>query len=342
MDPKRKRTAAISTKLYTSSSPTPRRNCATRFCDPNALQSLHIEDDVNWLVNNIGWGNFIKKQPPTYKKATLEFLSSLKANVSFGEGFEQGLITFRLYNQDHSWTLAQLNEVLGLPTGGPRHTPKQWDANDTWNAIVCGISWHKDGVKGNYIRHPAIRYIQRLLACTVLGRHDGGNNCKDDLYFIHHMLQAREIDTGAFLIKQMKTLANRSDTGGAIVQGGYVTLIALSLGYRELLLADGNVLGTIKEKEGTILWCIRVEVDDELLSSEAMSCCLLVIPHHHTPCTSHSVVTPSSSSAVERAINKIQESINGIKDEQKRIQEHLASICMILGILTSWIQPFPP
>ncbi|KAL2925981.1 Very-long-chain 3-oxoacyl-CoA reductase [Bienertia sinuspersici] len=172
-------------------------------------------DDVYWLVNNIGWGNFIKKKPPTYKKATLEFLSSLKANV------------------------------LSLPTGGPRHTPKQWDANDTWNAIVCGISWNKDGVKGNYIRHPAIRYIQRLLACTVLGRHDGGNNRKDDLYFIHHMLQAREIDTVAFLIKQMKTLANRSDTGGAIVQGGYVTLIALSLGYRELLLADGNVLRTV-------------------------------------------------------------------------------------------------
>ncbi|KAL2899947.1 Very-long-chain 3-oxoacyl-CoA reductase [Bienertia sinuspersici] len=269
MDPKRKRTTAVSSKPYTSSSPTPRVPIdyydivfqddeqkkryerlfsrgivATRFCNPNALQSLHIEDDVNWLMNSIGWGNFIKKKTPTYKRATLEFLSSLKANVSFGEGCEQGLITFRLYNQDHSWTLAQLNEVLGLPTGGPRHTPKQWDANDTWNAIAGGISWHKDGVKGNYIRHPSIHYIQRLLACIVLGCRDGGNTRKDELYFIHHMLHARAIHTGAFLIKQMETLANRSDTRGAIVQGGYVTLIALSLGYRERLLAGGNVLGT--------------------------------------------------------------------------------------------------
>lgn len=232
-------------------------------------------------MNNIGWGDFIQKKPPTYKRITLEYL---KANVTYGKGCEHGSITFQLYNQEHTWTLEKLNVVLGLPNAGLRCTPTHWYADNTWRIIAGGVPWNKDGVKGSFIRHPAIRYVQRLLSCIVLGRHDGGDVRKDDVFFIDSMLHAKEINTGAFLIKQMETLANRSNTGVAIVQGGYVTLIALSLGHKEQLLAEGSVQGTdvlnlascssmgwIKETEGTILWSIRDNGEDELPSPEAMS-----------------------------------------------------------------------
>lgn len=57
-------------------------------------------------------------------------------------------------------------------------------------------------------------YIQRLLANTVFGRQEGGKARKDELFMIHQMLHAQPIDTGAFLITQMKDLANKKIGGG--------------------------------------------------------------------------------------------------------------------------------
>lgn len=54
-----------------------------RYVDESALSA---SDDVNLMFNNMGWTQFVSMKLPAYEKITLEFLSSIDANVLDGEG----------------------------------------------------------------------------------------------------------------------------------------------------------------------------------------------------------------------------------------------------------------
>ncbi|KAL2936872.1 LETM1 domain-containing protein LETM2 mitochondrial [Bienertia sinuspersici] len=74
----------------------------------------------------------------------------------------EGSIIFQIYNE-HTGTLT-----------------KEYDSNNS---------------PGNHIRHPALRYVQRLLACTVFSRQEEGKAQKDELFMLDPMLHAQPIDT---------------------------------------------------------------------------------------------------------------------------------------------------
>ena len=63
----------------------------------------------------LGWEAFVMMKHPTYVVPTCEFLSSFKFDV------DEGMLNFRLGNQDHSIGLFELNDVF--------HFPKDQEAN---------------------------------------------------------------------------------------------------------------------------------------------------------------------------------------------------------------------
>ncbi|KAL2941179.1 Histone-lysine N-methyltransferase SETD2 [Bienertia sinuspersici] len=332
---------------------------STRFCDIDALRALHIEEDVRWLFANVGWNNFLMQKYPTYKRVTLEFLSSLRAVTHSGEGCGEGSIIFQSYNEEHTWTLTKFNEVLGLPNGGPRLTSKYWSADPIWRLLTDDSEYDSNNSPGNHIRHPALRYVQRLLACTVFGRQEGSKARKDELFMLDRMLHAQPIDTGAFLIKQMRDLAYKSTTSGAIVLGGLITPIALYLGHRERLEKEESIEGIdaldipacalmnwIVKKDGTTLWCIK-ENEDVLPPAGTMSSRVeenwsfgkarplarVSTPHATLDPPHTSEARPSTP--IETKLNYLLTSVGDIKIEQK---EQLSSMSTFLGTLSNWIQ----
>ena len=70
----------------------------------------------------MGWEAFIMMKHPTYVVPTYEFLSSFK----FDEN--DGILNFRLGNQDHTIGLFELNDVF--------HFPKDQDANVDYDRDV--------------------------------------------------------------------------------------------------------------------------------------------------------------------------------------------------------------
>ena len=128
----------------------------TRYCDIDVINSLHIEDDTNWLFSNVGWGNFLMNKYPTYKRVTLEFLSSLKAVTYADSRCGDGMITFQMYNETHTWTVTKFNEVLGLPTTGPRLTPKHWSAVPLWRILTGENDYDSKESSITSVRHPAL------------------------------------------------------------------------------------------------------------------------------------------------------------------------------------------
>uniref|UniRef100_A0A803MK17 Arabidopsis retrotransposon Orf1 C-terminal domain-containing protein n=2 Tax=Chenopodium quinoa TaxID=63459 RepID=A0A803MK17_CHEQI len=301
---------------------------STRFCDIDALRALRIEEDVCWLFTNVGWGDFLMKRYPTYKRITLEFLSSLKAVTHSAEGCGEGSITFQLYNEEHTWTLTKFNEVLGLPNEGPRLTSKYWSADPIWRTLTDDREYDSNNSPGNHIRHHALRYVQRLLSCTVFGRYEGGKARKDELFMLDRMLHGQPINTG-----HKERLVTEESIGG--VDALDISACAL--------------MNWIMKKDGTTLWCIK-GIEDVLPPAENMSLrvegnwsfgkveplACVSIPHEPlSPPPMTEVPTPAP---IEGTLNILLTSVDEIKTEQKEIKEQLKSMSTFLATLSTWIQ----
>lgn len=58
------------------------------------LMTLGPKEDVDWMLDRVGWTRFMNMKYPTYLRVTLEFLRSIKANILHGKVFDEAHITF--------------------------------------------------------------------------------------------------------------------------------------------------------------------------------------------------------------------------------------------------------
>lgn len=332
---------------------------ATRYGDRDVLSTLHIEDDVRWLFDNVGMGNLLITKFPTSQRATLEFLSSLKVKFFPNPSSGETKITFRLFNNDHTWTLDELNLAFGLHVGGSRMTPIKWHVDDFWEILSGERTYDSKGSSITSVRHPALRYTLKLFSNTIFGRQEGSRVRKDELYMLKHMLHVKPIDIGAFLIQQLQHVANNNTFGGKIVQGGFITRIATYLGYNEELKRDGFIDGIdtveipsswLKRKDGTTLWCTH-EDEDALPGPEQMSLKDMnnwsfshSSPRDHVPLP-HDLPMPPSLPAIDASSHSpsptlatLQASIDELKTDNKAMKSELASLSKSFATLVTWLQ----
>lgn len=57
----------------------------TRYIDEHVMETLGIKDDNIQLFNKVSWDEIINIRCPTYTKITLEFLSSVDAEILLGQ-----------------------------------------------------------------------------------------------------------------------------------------------------------------------------------------------------------------------------------------------------------------
>src|SRR3954464_11664073 len=75
----------------------------TIYDDDHAMNALGIRESVLYWLHQIGWdASPIRKRFSTFRKITLEFLSSLNYLPNYG------LIRFRLFGVDFRYTIAIL------------------------------------------------------------------------------------------------------------------------------------------------------------------------------------------------------------------------------------------
>ncbi len=208
----------------------------TRYMDELALLTLGLLDDVHYLFANVGWTKFVGLKHFTYARITLEFLSSVNANVSYAEGWPEdhhdNLITFRLFNTEHSLSLSQFNAIYGFPYGGQRRVPHEFSARGFWGLLTKSDSYDSSSSKSSKLRNPCFRYVHRVMSNTLFGRGDSdGVVRQSELLFLWNMLHPEvQLDAGSHLITHMVKVGKAS--AGKIVIGGLITPIAEALGYR--------------------------------------------------------------------------------------------------------------
>ncbi|KAH9607976.1 hypothetical protein KSS87_012393 [Heliosperma pusillum] len=139
----------------------------TRFLCHNSLENLGKLDVVKSLLKRVGLENFMAKGAHTYRRYTLEFLSTLTFS---GESTKNPKITFRLKGKPRSLTYVGLRKAFGIKemskekyVGLNKKTSPKW-----WNELTGLDTRGKQGEISFYITHPCIRVAHRFVANTFL------------------------------------------------------------------------------------------------------------------------------------------------------------------------------
>ncbi|XP_020273363.1 uncharacterized protein LOC109848329 [Asparagus officinalis] len=207
-----------------------RRMTSTKFIDNDALLQLGLKENIYNLFNGIGWGEFVTLHRPTYRRLTLEFLSSLVVDAN--DSVAGGRLIFRFFNKCYVISMAKFNRLLSLPEQGLRKPPREWDPATFWRAITCEREgranvrpYEPSKNKASQIYNPVFRYLQRLMANTIFGRGESVSVFRDtEVFLLYCLVNRMVVDVGYFLAKQLEKIGKSSV--GDIVVGGMITILA--------------------------------------------------------------------------------------------------------------------
>ena len=131
----------------------------TRYLHEQTLELLGLMGDIAWLYGRAEWDTFISQKYNTYIQLTLEFLSSLEAEVLRGHHAAEGHITFLLFNIEHVLTLAELNSIYHFPPGGTRRISSDFIGARFWSEITSGAEYNSSNLKATALHNPCFRYM---------------------------------------------------------------------------------------------------------------------------------------------------------------------------------------
>ncbi|XP_021746735.1 uncharacterized protein LOC110712575 [Chenopodium quinoa] len=208
-----------------------RRIVATRFVSDECITALGIKSDLEWLFDRVGWTSLMMNQYHTYQQLTLEFLSSFQQNtVKVPKGHVPG-VWFRMFNREYFKTLDEFGAFYGLPEGGNALYYNS-DPSLVWGQITGLNGYNPQSSKASRIHNPVFRYLQRLMASTIFGRHDSQGTVREwEMEMIQSMLYPDvHLNTASFIARHFHAVG-KSKKKSPIVIGGLITPIAVSLGF---------------------------------------------------------------------------------------------------------------
>ena len=196
---------------------------ACRYPDSNAMNRLRIEEHVIRLLNNLGLVEMLKPMRG-FENFTYQFLSSISFDKDrLKTDNPDRRVAFRLLNVDYihdSW-----DQTL---------RPADYGPIAFWKSITGSNQYNSCSNKASNIHNPVLRYLQRVMACTIWGRKEVGMMKTDDLFMLWAMLYNHLVNICYYLFDYLVSIAKKKpDDKGDIVVGGIITFIARKFGVGE-------------------------------------------------------------------------------------------------------------
>lgn len=200
----------------------------TKFYDPLAARALGIESDMVQLFSFTNFDSFLTMHALTYKRLTLEFLSSLY--VHRDENNSPRYLSFQLMNSGTiQMSVAQVNAAFGWTSDlkyGPKdgHS-KHYNSGLFWRQITGKMDRDPRRDKATSIVNPAFRLSHRTFSSTIFARGDSSGVVSiRELQFIWHLTRGDgRLDMGAWLLDHLDGVARGR---GDITIGGMITILA--------------------------------------------------------------------------------------------------------------------
>jgi len=141
-------------------------------------------------------------------KISPEFLSSIvftKDRLNFDNLNHR--VSFRLMNIDYEMCIKDFCDEMGFAYAGYihdywNHDPRPTDYQPAafWECITGLRQLNSRSNKASNIHNPVLRYLQRVMACTIWGRTELGNTKTDELFMLWAMLNNHPVNTCFYLL----------------------------------------------------------------------------------------------------------------------------------------------
>ena len=204
-----------------------------RYPDPYTLSVLGLRDNVFSLLGNLGWVDMLRPMKG-FENFTYEFLSSIeftKDKVNFDNPDHR--VSFRLLNMDYEMSLENFCLEMDFANAGfihdswnPNLKSENYDPALFWKRITGLRQYNPRNNKASNIHNPVLRYLQRVMACTIWGRKEVGTTRTDELFMLWAMLSNNPVNTCFYLLDYLSSIGARPDNRAEIVVGGIITFIA--------------------------------------------------------------------------------------------------------------------
>jgi len=210
------------------------------YPDSYSLNVLGIRDNVFKLLGNLGWIEMLRPMRG-FEHFTYEFLSSIAfTNDRMNFDNPNHRVSFRLLNVDYEMSLEHFCLEMDVANAGFirdswNHDLKPDDYNPTtfWECITGLTQYNTRFNKASNIHNPVLRYLQRVMACTIWGRKELGTTRTYELFMRWAMLNNLPLNTCYYLLDYLASLGSKPDGKGEIGVGGIITYIARKFGVGE-------------------------------------------------------------------------------------------------------------
>jgi len=143
-----------------------------------------------------------------------------------------GVISFYLQWQFYELNLGTFNSIFSFPPSmdlSNRQVPWEFNPNVFWGKLSRGGRYSTRSSKCTHNWNPCIRVAQHILTCCFFAWDDSLNVSRlSELFFLSCILNGVQLDPGAFLARQLYSVA--ISTKGRIVISSIITTIARFLG----------------------------------------------------------------------------------------------------------------
>ena len=213
---------------------------STKWACPTMLNHLGIGQEFCELANAASLQHFIFQRKPTYRRLTLEFLSTLKHTLPNHPGStEEGVdrVTFQLMGRSYDISFNEWCRHFRFLNSDNRLRSVHQGLTPSPRSYFHQMSKYSGTPKGGQIESPAIRYLYYVIANTLQAHGEFTKFNEEEMI----ILAKAAIPTcnvtpnlGAFLLFHLDRQAVQ--TRCAITCGGIITLLV------ERLLIDFNAL----------------------------------------------------------------------------------------------------
>lgn len=197
----------------------------TRYLKEHMLNYLGVEADVVKLSlvgePEQGVHGFLFRAYPSFRRYTLEFLSSLrviKRNVGRHELIDR--VEFRLDNQNRVLTLADFDVVFKTAMDGDQ---ENFNHDSFWKLITLEEHYTAGTSKASAIRNPVLRLCHRGISNSIFARSDSGSINSTEIFLLYSLLRGKLIHLNQYVPLYWERVA-RNNTG-TICCGGHITAI---------------------------------------------------------------------------------------------------------------------
>jgi len=212
------------------------------YADDWAMTALGLRQSVLFLLNQIGWETSpILRHFTTYRRLTLEFLSSLIYLPSHGKGISRGFIQFRMFNMEYQFNIRDFTNLLGFPTSFDTFTVSQEELFEHrelehfWGKLTGNDEPEEHEFLSGNIHNPAFRYFHKILTHTLFGKKPNSTSVsRDELFIIFCASQNRPVNGATFMLANFDRLIQ--DERAPIQIGGLITMIGNAIGLRQPML----------------------------------------------------------------------------------------------------------